>query len=62
MVVRVERCWGGGDKYYFRLTMPNGSRECISGEKWTRAVASEALDLLEGVYHLPRRNIRFYHV
>lgn len=62
MVVKVERCWAGGEKYYFLLTIPpNGSRERISGEKWTRETATEALDLLEKVYHFPRRNIRFYH-
>lgn len=61
MQVRVERCWCGGEKFTFRLTMPDGSREFVPGETWTRATAAEALNLLEHVYHVPRRTVRFTH-
>ena len=60
--VKVESCWGGGEKYYFRITTPGNARETIRGEKWTRKVASEALNLLENVYHYDRAKIRFIHV
>jgi hypothetical protein len=58
MRIRVESCWNGGKSLYFRLTLPDGSRETVGGERWTRSVASEALDLLEALYHLKRRSIR----
>jgi hypothetical protein len=61
MTIKVESCWSGGDKYAFRLTLPNGEREHIGGDKWTRFHASQALDLLESVYGLNRKNIRFRH-
>lgn len=56
----VERCWGGKN-IYFRLTMPNGEREFVRQETWTRKTATEALDLLEGVYGYCRQAIRFVH-
>jgi len=59
MTVKVEACWGGGDNFYFRLTLPNGTREFVSGDTWNRSKASAARDLLENVYHIPRRNVRF---
>ena len=60
MKVNVERCWsGGGDRFTFRLTLPDGSREIVSGQEWNRRTASEALDVLESVYHLKRTAIRF---
>lgn len=60
MKVKVEACWSGGKNYYFRLTLPDGSRESVPGESWTRKVASQALDLIESNYKVPRRKIRFY--
>ena len=58
MKVKVEACWDGKARYY-RLTMPGGARERINREVWDRKAASEALNLLENVYHLPRRSVRF---
>jgi hypothetical protein len=61
MIIRVENCVHGS-RWNFRLTMPNGNRECIpheEGENWNRKFASEALDLLESVYGCVRSNIRF---
>ena len=57
MIVKVEKCWAGQEVY--RLTLPDGSRERINRDTWNRQAASEALDLLEHVYHLERRKIRF---
>ena len=59
MTIKVEGCWNGGSKYSFRLTMPDGSRESIMGEDWTRKLASRALDIAEHVYGFNRRKIRF---
>lgn len=58
MKIRVERCFGGK----FRLTTPKGEREFIRAESWTRAVATEALNLYQYNYHLKRSSIRFVHV
>ena len=59
MRIKVESCWNGGDRHYFRLTLPNGDRESITGYTWTRSTATEALDLLESLYGYIRRSIRF---
>ena len=61
MKIKVESCWSGGDKFSFRLTLPNGQWESVQGEVWDKQLASEALDLLESVYGLDRKNIRFDH-
>lgn len=61
MRIKVEACWGGNSRYYFRLTLPDGSRECLRGEVWSRALAREALDMLVSLYGLRRSNIRFDH-
>lgn len=57
MKVTVERCSDG----YYRLTIPGVGRESVKDKDgcWTRRTASEALDLLEAVYRIPRRNVRF---
>lgn len=57
--IKVESCWGGGERFSFRLTFPDGSRESISGDTWTRKTASQALDIAEHVYGYDRRNVRF---
>lgn len=78
MRVKVQECWGGNDRFYFRLLIPSYGRyipgqrfawghstpyvERISGERWNRRTASEALSLLESVYGIPRRVVRFLHV
>jgi len=59
IVVVVESTWGGGDRYGFRLTLPNGAREQIMAFKWRRAQSIEALNLLEHVYGYRRSDIRF---
>lgn len=62
MKVFVEACWAHHS--YYRLVFPwhgHVIREYVDGVCWTRAVAAEALDVLESVYHLPRRKVRFVH-
>ena len=61
MKIKVEACWGGNDHYYFRLTLPDGSRESINAEKWTRATASLALDRIQRACGVPRKSVRFEH-
>lgn len=61
MIVKVEGEYCGHDRFRFRLTLPNGKRESVPGREWTRAVAADALTVLERVYGYSRRNIRFRH-
>ena len=56
--VKVEGCWGGKERY-FLLTWGNGHWQHLHAEKWNRRTASEALNILEHVYHLDRRSVRF---
>jgi len=60
-IVKVEQCWNGGNRHSFRLTMPSGHRESVTGGAWTRQVASEALNIVEHVYGYDRRSVRFSH-
>ena len=61
MNVRAEACWSGGEKYSWRLTLPQGQRLTLRVEeaRWDRETASRALDLLEVEGYGPRRGIRF---
>jgi len=65
MKVNVESYWNGGASYGFLLSFRDSRgmycRERIAGERWNRYVASDALNLLESVYGLTRRNVRFSH-
>lgn len=60
MIIKVEQCFNGHE-LYFRLTLPDGKRQSIMGDKWVRETSTIALDILERVYGLTRRNIRFIH-
>lgn len=63
MKVIVTPCCNGY-RWYFRLlwTDSRGDHwQNIAGEEWTRKVASEALDVLEHVYGLDRKSVRFDH-
>lgn len=57
MIIKVEACWGGHNSY-FRINLPDGRRERVSGDNWDRSTAKETLDLLERVYGYKRSNIR----
>lgn len=59
MKIKVQHCWNG-KHFFFRALVCGGIR--VRGEKWSRKVASEMLDVL-GV-ELPsvdRKSIRFVH-
>ena len=57
MTIQVQPVFAGSLR--FMLTNSKGEREYIHGEKWTRKLASEALDLYQYVYHYKRSSIRF---
>lgn len=62
MKVKVYHCWSGGS-YHWRL-YANGHQFRFQSEgtgTWSRAVAKEALDLLEAELQLDRRSVRFIH-
>jgi len=66
MKVTLSLCWGGGEKYCYRLEWRDKStgkifREYVSGDTWKRAQATEAKDLLQSVYGIARETIRFTH-
>ncbi len=47
-----------------RLTFRHEGRivsEHVRAEEWTRSAAREALDLLQYVYRIERRTVRFIH-
>ena len=59
MRVKVERIWPG-DKW--QLSFAHNGREAheyVRAEQWTRKQSTEALNLLESVYGVNRRNIKF---
>lgn len=67
MKIKVEACWHGGERYSFRLHVPNlgfhQPHQYISAPDghWTREVASAALTVLETA-GVRRQNVRFRHV
>lgn len=60
MKIKVESCWTTGEKFNYRLTLPNGHRVLVPahGGDWC---AKKALDALEEL-GFERRTIRFTHV
>lgn len=62
MIVTTQVCCRSGDQFDIRLSIPYAGHEYIDGREWTRKTAKEALDLLEKVYHIPRKTIRFRHL
>ncbi len=47
MNVKVQRCWAGGNKYYYRALICGGLRVRVEeGEHWNRKIASRMLDLI----------------
>jgi hypothetical protein len=69
MIVRVMRCWTGGDFTVFSLRIPDPKAgicteriRCYGDGEWTRSKASEALDLLERLYGVKRSSVRFKHL
>ncbi len=64
MRIRVQRCWAGNSKHYYRALVCGGLRIAVEeGETWNRSVASRMLDLLAvEIPVVPRQSIRFLHV
>jgi len=56
ITIKVERCWPSNR---WQMTTPDGQRETLYAEEWTRKESSWALDLFEKVYHYRRKDIRF---
>lgn len=68
MKVIVERCFrsknDGNCNYRLTFRCFRGDslhRESIIAPDWTRRQSSEALDILEYLYKVNRKNIRFVH-
>lgn len=63
MKVKVQYCFAGNSKYYFRLLVCGGLRiRCNDGDNWSRSYASKALDLLgQELPGISRKSIRFIH-
>ena len=59
MKVRVEGTYGS--HFRFRITLPDGRRFSLRGMDWTRKMAREALDTIQLIMDVRRRNIRFEH-
>ena len=64
MKIRVQRCWGGNSRHYYRALVCGGLLVRVEeGESWSRRVASELLDLLGvEIPAVSRSSIRFVHV
>ena len=58
MNIRIEATWTG-HKMGFTVYIPNGGQYFVNGEDWGRKQATEALDIMEKLHGLTRRNIRF---
>ena len=61
MKVKVQNCWAGSDKFYFRALVCGGLLVRHDGSGWSRKIATEMLDLLE-VHGFNRSVVRFVHV
>ena len=60
MKVQVAPCFGGSLRH--RLEFMHGGQLCVETvrtEVWDRKAATEALDILQYVYGVNRRNVRF---
>lgn len=62
MRVQVESCWSGGDRYYFRCTLPDGTRILLGhntdGDPWCREYAAQLRDVLERERGVNRNSVR----
>jgi hypothetical protein len=61
MKVKVESCWAGNSNFYFRLTVPDGTRYRLEGGTWNRRLAGEARTLVARGNASVRKNVRFVH-
>lgn len=62
MNFKVEQCWCGGDKFNYRISNDTVTlRFTLSGETWTKELATIARDRIADSGACERRNIRFNH-
>jgi hypothetical protein len=47
--------------FWYRLTLPSGSRAYVKGDTWTRKLASTALDEVTRITGVKRSAVRFEH-
>lgn len=64
MKIKVQFCWAGGDRYYWRALIGGGLRISVDSPQlvWTRSEASRMLDLITSEIRIDRSRIRFIHV
>lgn len=69
MKIKVRSCWGGANDFTFELSIPNGERLYIPRRYprkfagyWNKYLATKALNALESLYGMNRKNIRFIHI
>lgn len=60
MQIKVESCWNG--VYHTKKFSYKNHWFTLRSDDWNRETATEALDILEKVYHICRKNVRFKHV
>ena len=60
MKVQVEGVYKSAG-FWYRLTLPSGSRAYVEGDTWNRAVASRALDEVTRITGAKRSAVRFEH-
>ena len=60
MKIKVEQ-YTNRRTLYFQLKWGDGHWQNVPGETWNRKMASHVLDILERVYDLNRRLVRFEH-
>lgn len=61
MQIKVQTCWSG-HTFKFRALVCGGLLVSSADGKWTRAAASEMLDLVTMHINVERSNVRFIHV
>jgi hypothetical protein len=59
--IKIQSCFAGGQKFYFRALVCGGLLVRHDGSGWNRRIATEMLDLLE-VHGFDRSSVRFVHV
>ncbi len=63
MLVKVESCWAGADRHYFRCSFM-GDRVRIDnpdGGAWERKHATELRNYIENHYGIDRNKVRIEH-
>jgi len=63
MKIKVGQDFSGSLRFRLSFYLPVLGYCCeyVRAEQWNRKVATEALDLLQHVYGISRKNVRFIH-